>query len=98
MAHKLRRGLSEDPNRPLCGFLEADDTFIGGGGDPTSRGRRTANPDNSLIVAAVEKVPAPKKKKARACGAAPARVLRGRRPDRGAVGRHQRQTRPLSQG
>ena len=36
MAHKLRHGLSEDPSRPLHGFLEADETFIGGRGDPTS--------------------------------------------------------------
>src|SRR5207245_8633528 len=60
MAHKLRHGLSEDPNRPLRGFLEADETFIGGRGNPTSPGRSTANPDKSLVVAAVEKVPAPK--------------------------------------
>jgi hypothetical protein len=32
MAHKLRHGLSEDPNYPLRGFLEADETFIGGRG------------------------------------------------------------------
>ena len=62
MAHKLRHGLSEDPARPLQGFIEADETFIGGRGDPTSRGRSTANPDKSLVVAAVEKVPAPKNK------------------------------------
>jgi hypothetical protein len=62
MAHKLRHGLSEDPSRPLCGFLKADETLIGGRGDPTSRGRSTANPDRSLVVAAVEKVPAPKNK------------------------------------
>jgi ISXO2-like transposase domain len=60
MAHKLRHRLSEDPSRPLHGFLEADETFIGGRGDPTSPGRSTANPDKSLVVAAVEKVPAPK--------------------------------------
>src|SRR3954469_17364226 len=60
MAHKLRHGLSEDPTRLLRGFLEADQTFIGGRGDPTSPGRSTANPDKSLVVAAVEKVPAPK--------------------------------------
>jgi hypothetical protein len=41
-------------------FLEADETFIGGRGDPTSRGRSTASPDKSMVVAAVEKVPAPK--------------------------------------
>jgi transposase-like protein len=62
MAHKLRHGLSEDSTRPLRGFLEADETFIGGRGDPTSPGRSTANPDKSLVVAAVEKVPAPKNK------------------------------------
>jgi transposase-like protein len=60
MGHKLRHGLSEDPLRPLRGFLEADETLIGGRGDPTSRGRSTANPDKSLVVAAVEKVPVPK--------------------------------------
>src|SRR5258706_8411710 len=63
MAHKLRHGLSEDPSRPLHGLLEADETYIGGRGDPTSRGRSTANPNKSLVVAAVEKVPAPKNKK-----------------------------------
>jgi transposase-like protein len=73
MAHKLRHGLSEDPARPLHGFLEADETFIGGRGDPTSSGRSTKNPDKSLVVAPteqvrglkahVEKVPAPKNKK-----------------------------------
>jgi transposase-like protein len=62
IAHKLRHGLSEDPARPLHGFLEADETYIGGRGDPDSPGRSTANPDKSLVVAAVEKVPAPKGK------------------------------------
>jgi transposase-like protein len=59
IAHKLRHGLSEDSSRPLHGFLEADETFIGGRGDPTSPGRSTANPDKNLVVAAVEEVPAP---------------------------------------
>ena len=63
MAHKLRHGLSEDPARPLHGFLEADETFIGGRGDPSSRGRSTKSPDKSLVVAAVEKVTAPKNQK-----------------------------------
>jgi transposase-like protein len=63
MAHKLRHGLNEDPMRPLRGFLEADETFIGGRGDASSRGRSTKNPDKSLVVAAVEKVPAPKNAK-----------------------------------
>ena len=61
MAHKLRHGLNEDPARPLRGFLEADETFIGGRGDATSRGRSTASPDKSLVVAVVEKVRVPKK-------------------------------------
>src|SRR5438046_6879195 len=65
MAHKLRHGLSEDSARPLGGYLEADETFIGGRGDPASLGRSTANPDKSLVVAAVEKVPAPKNKNAK---------------------------------
>jgi transposase-like protein len=65
MAHKLRHGLSEDSTRPLRGFLEADETFIGGRGDPTSPGRSTANPDKSLVVAAVEKVPAAKNRQGR---------------------------------
>src|SRR5271157_3573065 len=63
MAHKLRHGLSEDPAHPLHGFLEADETFIGGRRDPNSRGRSTKNPDKSLVVAAVEKPPAPKNRK-----------------------------------
>ena len=66
MAHKLRHGLSEDPGRALRGFLEADETFIGGRGDPNSRGRSTKSPNKSLVVAAVEKVPAPKNKKGHA--------------------------------
>jgi hypothetical protein len=53
---------AEDPARPLRGFLRADETFIGGRRDPTSRGRSTANPDKSLVVAAVEKVMAPQNK------------------------------------
>jgi hypothetical protein len=38
MAHNLCHGLSEDPSRPLHGFLEADETFIGSRVDPTSPG------------------------------------------------------------
>jgi transposase-like protein len=66
MAHKLRHGLGEDRGRPLRGFLEADETFIGGRGDPNSRGRGTNNPNKSVVVAAVEKVPAPNNKKGHA--------------------------------
>src|SRR5271169_1973653 len=65
MAHKLRHGLSEDPARRLHGFLETDETFIGGRGDPSSRGRSTKNPQKSLVVATVEKRPAPKNRKAK---------------------------------
>jgi hypothetical protein len=89
MAHKLRHGLSEDSARPLRGLLEADETFIGGRGDPTSRGRSTANPDKSLVVAAVEKVPAAAEpeRKTPACRQAAARLLCRQRPHRGAAGR-----------
>ncbi len=62
IAHKLRHGLSEDPARPIGGFLEADETYVGGRGDPTSPGRSLENPDKSLVVAAVEKVAAPRNK------------------------------------
>jgi hypothetical protein len=63
MAHKLRHGLSEDPARPLHGFLETEETFIGDRGGSNSRGRSTQTPDKSLGVAAVEKVVAPKNRK-----------------------------------
>ncbi|NJO35495.1 MAG: IS1595 family transposase, partial [Rhodospirillales bacterium] len=58
--HKLRHGLSEDAAQPLCGYLEADESYAGGRGDPSSPGRSLANPDKSLVVLAVEKKPAPK--------------------------------------
>ena len=98
MAHKLRHGLSEDPSRPLHGFLEADETFIGGRGDPTSPGRSTANPDKSLVVAAVEKVAAPKNTERQAWTRrqAPARVLRRRCPHRRGAGRDRSRTGRLS--
>src|ERR1700748_3886309 len=53
MAHKLRHGLSEDPARPLRGFLEADETFIRGPGAPARRRRRTDRPHKSLVVGLV---------------------------------------------
>ncbi len=62
LLHKLRHGLNEDPERPLFGYLEADETYIGGRRDPKSPGRSTANPDKSLVVLAVEKKSAPKTK------------------------------------
>jgi transposase-like protein len=61
IAHKLRHGLNEDDALPLKGLIEADETFIGGRGDSTSPGRSTDNPDKSLVVAAIEKIPAPKR-------------------------------------
>ncbi len=56
VAHKRRHGLSQDPARPLHGLLEADESFIGG------RGHSTKYADKSLVVAAIEKPPAPKNK------------------------------------
>jgi len=58
--HKLRHGLSEDPAQPLGGYLEADECYVGGRGDPQSPGRSTNNPNKSLVVLAVEKKLAPK--------------------------------------
>ena len=91
MAHKLRHGLSEDPARPLRGFLEADETFIGGRGDPSSRGRSTASPDKSLVVAAVEKVPAPKNRKGKHGHAVPHPVQQHQSLARRHPSRRQRQ-------
>jgi hypothetical protein len=56
LTHKLRQGLNEDAEHPISGFLEADEAFIGGRGDPTSPGRSTENPNKSLVVGIVEKV------------------------------------------
>jgi hypothetical protein len=55
VASRAQRG----PHSSAARLSGGDETFIGGRGDPTSRGRSTANPDKSLVVAAVEKVPAP---------------------------------------
>ena len=63
MAHKLRHGLSDDPARPLRGFLEADETVIGGRVIQAAPAEGTKNPDKSLVVAAVEKLPAPQEKR-----------------------------------
>jgi hypothetical protein len=40
-------GVAYQTARPLRGFLEADETFIGGRGNPSSPGRSTKNPDKS---------------------------------------------------
>jgi len=94
MAHKLRHGLREDPSRPLHGFLEPDVTFIGGRGGSTSPGRSTANPDKSLVVAAVEKVPAPKNQSGKHGHAAKRQhgFFCRRRPHCRVAGRHGRRT------
>jgi len=65
MAHKLRHGMSEDPENQIEGFLEADETFVGGRGAPGSPGRSTDNPDKSLVVMAIEKKWAPKRQDGR---------------------------------
>jgi len=36
------------PARPIGGFLEADETYVGGRGDPTSPGRSLENPGQEL--------------------------------------------------
>ena len=58
MAHKLRHGLSERPEYALDGLLEIDESYYGGRGKPASRGRGLADPNKSLMVIAVETVPA----------------------------------------
>jgi transposase-like protein len=57
MAHKLRHALSESADFQLQDFVEVDETFYGGKGKPGNRGPGK-DEDKSLIVAAVEKVPA----------------------------------------
>jgi len=57
MAHKLRHGLAERPAFPLDGLVEVDESYYGGRGKPESRGRGLANPNKSLLVMAVEKLP-----------------------------------------
>ncbi len=56
IAYKLRHAFSEDAAHPLSGFLEADESIIGGSGDTKRPGRSTENPDKILVVVAVEKV------------------------------------------
>jgi transposase-like protein len=58
MAHKLRHGLSERPEYPLDGLIEIDESYYGGRGKPESRGRGLGDPNKSLMVIAVEAVPA----------------------------------------
>jgi transposase-like protein len=55
MAHKLRHGLTERHEWPLEDYVEIDETFVGGRGDPSSKGRSLKNPNKSMVVMAVEK-------------------------------------------
>ena len=79
MAHKLRHGLSEDPSRPLHGFLEADETFIGGRGDPTDKSRSQHRQPRQKPGRRCRREGAgaeEPERKARARRQAPARILR----------------------
>lgn len=57
IGHKLRHGLAERPEPVLAGLIEVDESYYGGRGKPESRGRSLADPNKSLLVIAVEKVP-----------------------------------------
>ncbi len=57
MAHKLRHALAERAEFALEGLVEVDESYYGGRGKPESRGRGLANPNKSLLVMAVEKLP-----------------------------------------
>ncbi len=57
MAHKLRHALVERPEFALDGLVEVDESYYGGRGKAESRGRGLANPNKSLLVMAVEKLP-----------------------------------------
>ena len=57
IGHKLRHALAEGPAPALTGLVEVDESYYGGRGKPESRGRSLADPNKSLLVIAVEKVP-----------------------------------------
>ncbi len=57
IGHKLRHALAEGPAPALAGLVEVDESYYGGRGKPESRGRSLADPNKSLLVIAVEKVP-----------------------------------------
>jgi len=59
IAHKLRHGLTDNPEFKLSQFIEIDETFYGGRRQKGNRGRSKA-PGKSIIVVAVEKRVAPK--------------------------------------
>jgi transposase-like protein len=60
MAHKLRHALSESSDLQLRDFVEVDETFYGGKGEPAHRGRGK-DADRSLVVAVLERIPAAQK-------------------------------------
>ena len=61
IGHKLRHALAEQSETALAGLIEVDESYYGGRGKPESRGRSLADPNKSLLVIAVEKVPATKR-------------------------------------
>jgi Zn ribbon nucleic-acid-binding protein/transposase-like protein len=64
IAHKIRHGLSEKLDVQLGGYLDADETFIGGRRHPEGRGRSLKPKDKSFVVMAIQKVePQPRKSK-----------------------------------
>ena len=60
IGHKLRHAWPNSPRR-RAGLIEVDQSYYGGRGKPESRGRSLADPNKSLLVIAVEKVPATKR-------------------------------------
>ena len=61
IGHKLRHALVERPEPALAGLVEVDESYYGGRGKSESRGRSMADPNKSLLVIAVEKVPVTKR-------------------------------------
>ncbi len=61
IGHKLRHALAERPEPALAGLVEVDESYYGGRGKRSSRGRSLADPNKSLLVIAVEKIPATKR-------------------------------------
>ena len=57
IAHKLRHAPAERAEFALEGLVEVEESYYGGRGKPESRGRGLANPNKSLLVMAVEKLP-----------------------------------------
>lgn len=58
MLQKLRKALFDKQDRLLSGVVEADETYYGGKGGPSSGGRSMHNDNKCLIVMALERKPA----------------------------------------